>query len=163
MTVVLEYQRLVPDTLLFRRTLHRTWIPPPLRPRHYSANVPQKFRRYAFPLPSFFRTPLHSETEGQPTTRGSLQQAPRGLARIRPVDNSTINRTRSAEATRYNRSRPFLGRAWQVMVLTRAERGTTAGHRTVAVPTAAAAREGVLRLKRRGELATEVKLCPLHW
>lgn len=41
-------------------------------------------------------------------------------------------------------------------MLTRAARGTPAGNRGVAVPSAATARADALRLKRRGELATEV-------
>lgn len=74
---------------------------------------------------------------------------------MRAVDNST-NRARSAEAEIYRNVLPFLGRAWQDMVLTRAARGTPAGNRGVAVPSAATARADALRLKRRGELATEV-------
>lgn len=76
---------------------------------------------------------------------------------MRTVGSST-DRTRSAEAEIYYRQvLPFWGRAWQDTVLTRGARGTAAGDRAVAVPTAAAARADVLCLKRRGELATEVK------
>ena len=70
---------------------------------------------------------------------------------------ASTDRTRSAEAEIYCRHvLPFLGRAWQDMVLTRVARGTAAGDRAVAVPATAAARADVLRLKRRGELAREV-------
>lgn len=75
--------------------------------------------------------------------------------------NLSTNLTpRSIEAARYRYRHvlPFLGRALQDLVLTRAAaQGTPVeNRRVVVVPTTAEARADVLRLKRRGELATEV-------
>lgn len=149
---------MVRSTPLFPHTSHRTWYTPtpPTTLRTFS----QRLRGY----PSLPRRLLQDAatqrgSRGQPTARVSLQLAPRELARMRAVDISIINNeTRSAETARYRRALPFLGRAWQDMVLTRAAQAqlAAAGDRAVVVPTAAAARADVLRLKRRGELATEV-------